>query len=137
MELTENVFMKDPEVCKKVLTKMDEMGVEISIDDFGTGYSSLAYLKQLPIKEIKIDRSFVIDMLEDANNAIIVQTTIDLAHNLGIRVIAEGVESAEVEKELQAMGCDEVQGYYYAKPTDSDTFMKKLKRAVIRPRLVQ
>jgi diguanylate cyclase (GGDEF)-like protein len=136
MELTENVFMKNPEVCKKVLNKMDEMGVEISIDDFGTGYSSLSYLKQLPIKEIKIDRSFVIDMLDDENNAVIVQTTTDLAHNLGIRVIAEGVENAEIEQKLQSMGCDAVQGYYYARPAEPGAFLELLESAEIRPRLV-
>lgn len=134
MELTENVFMKDPEVCKKVLMKMDEMGVEISIDDFGTGYSSLSYLKQLPIKEIKIDRSFVIDMLHDESDAVIVQTTNDLAHNLGIRVIAEGVENEEVEKRLQMMGCDAVQGYFYSRPVNSDTFLEFLKNSQRRPR---
>ena len=113
------------------------MGFEISIDDFGTGYSSLSYLKQLPISEIKIDRSFVIDMLVDESDAVIVQTTTDLAHNLGIRVVAEGVESLEIEKRLQAMGCDSAQGYYYGHPVDADAFKDVLDKAKIRPRLVK
>ncbi len=137
IELTENVFMKDPVVCKKVLNKIDAMGIEISIDDFGTGYSSLSYLKQLPIKEIKIDRSFVMEMLDDENDAVIVQTTIDLAHNLGMRVVAEGVESLEIEKRLQAMGCDSAQGYYYGRPINSDDFIELIKNAKTRPRLVK
>jgi len=137
IELTENVFMKDPVVCKKVLNKIDAMGIEISIDDFGTGYSSLSYLKQLPIKEIKIDRSFVMEMLDDENDAVIVQTTTDLAHNLGMRVVAEGVESLEIEKRLQAMGCDSAQGYYYGRPINSDDFIELIKNAKTRPRLVK
>ncbi len=137
IELTENVFMKDPVVCKKVLNKIDAMDIEISIDDFGTGYSSLSYLKQLPIKEIKIDRSFVIEMLNDDNDAVIVQTTIDLAHNLGMRVIAEGVENQEIEKRLQAMGCDAAQGYYYGRPVNSDKFIELIEKSIVRPRLVK
>lgn len=137
IELTENVFMKDLVICKKVLNKIDDMGIEISIDDFGTGYSSLSYLKQLPIKEIKIDRSFVMEMLDDENDAVIVQTTTDLAHNLGMRVIAEGVENMETENRLQAMGCDAAQGYHYGKPMSADEFIKLIEHAIIRPRLVQ
>jgi EAL domain-containing protein (putative c-di-GMP-specific phosphodiesterase class I) len=129
--------MKDPETCKKVLNRMDKMGIEISIDDFGTGYSSLSYLKQLPIKEIKIDRSFVTEMLNDENDAVIVQTTTDLAHNLGMRVVAEGVENLEIEKRLRAMGCDEAQGYYYSQPVTSDSFIELLASADIKLRLVQ
>ena len=136
-ELTENVFMKDPGVCKKVLRKLDKLGVEISIDDFGTGYSSLSYLKQLPIKEIKIDRSFVMDMLDDENDAVIVQTTTDLAHNLGMRVVAEGVENVEIERRLQAMGCDSAQGFFYARPMNSDDFLAYLTNADLRLRLVR
>ena len=113
------------------------MGIEISIDDFGTGYSSLSYLKQLPIKEIKVDRSFVMEMLEDENDAVIVQTTIDLAHNLGMRVIAEGVENLEIEKTLQAMGCDAAQGYFYGHPVNSDDFINLIDKSIIRPRLVK
>jgi diguanylate cyclase (GGDEF)-like protein len=126
IELTENVFMKDPVNSKKVLNKIDQMGIEISIDDFGTGYSSLSYLKQLPVKEIKIDRSFVKDMLYDENDAVIVQTTTDLAHNLGMRVVAEGVENQEIAKRLKAMGCDAAQGYYYSRPVSAEDFQTLL-----------
>jgi EAL domain-containing protein (putative c-di-GMP-specific phosphodiesterase class I) len=118
--------MKDPVNSKKVLNKIDQMGIEISIDDFGTGYSSLSYLKQLPVKEIKIDRSFVKDMLYDENDAVIVQTTTDLAHNLGMRVVAEGVENQEIAKRLKAMGCDAAQGYYYSRPVSAEDFQTLL-----------
>jgi len=135
IELTENVFMKDPVVCKKVLKKTDDKGIEISIDDFGTGYSSLSYLKQLPIKEIKIDRSFVLEMLADDNDAVIVQTTTDLAHNLGMRVVAEGVESLDIIKRLQAMGCDLAQGYYYSRPVNSSDFIAFIESNNLKPQL--
>lgn len=125
IELTENVFMKDPVNSLKVLNKIDRMGVEISIDDFGTGYSSLSYLKQLPVKEIKIDRSFVMDMLIEENNAVIVRTTADLARNLGMRVIAEGVESREVEEALRLI-CDAAQGFYYSPPVTAEEFLALL-----------
>ncbi len=130
--------MKDPVNSKKVLSKLDQMGVEISIDDFGTGYSSLAYLKQLPVKEIKIDQSFVKDMLTDENDEVIVRTTTDLAHNLGMRVIAEGVESQEVEDMLRCMGCDSAQGYHYSRPVTGDDFLVLLSNpARLRLRLAK
>ena len=96
--------------------ELAQSGVALSIDDFGTGYSSLAYLKLLPVKELKIDRSFVTDMLVDDNDAIIVKSTIDLAHNLGLQVTAEGVETAEMLKRLAHYHCDVAQGYLIAKP---------------------
>jgi len=116
LELTETAVMSDPTHAIIVLRQLYDMGVRISIDDFGTGYSSLSYLKQLPVDEIKIDRSFVMDMEHDGNDAIIVQSTIDLAHNMGLRVIAEGVESQFVLEELSGRSCDLAQGYFMAKP---------------------
>ena len=92
------------------------MGVALSIDDFGTGYSSLSYLKKLPVNAVKIDKSFVINMTTDQNDAQIVRSTIDLAHNLGLKVIAEGVETREVWDRLTVLGCDEAQGYYMSRP---------------------
>src|SRR3712207_7681771 len=92
------------------------MGVGLAIDDFGTGHSSLAYLKRLPVHELKIDRSFVMNMSTDDNDAVIVRSTVDLAHNLGLRVVAEGVESEAVAQTLTALGCDVAQGYHYGRP---------------------
>ncbi|MEJ2554217.1 MAG: EAL domain-containing protein, partial [Gammaproteobacteria bacterium] len=98
------------------LTQLSRMGIGLSIDDFGTGYSSLVYLKQLPVNEIKIDKSFVIDMLENNEDMVIVRSTIDLAHNMGRQVVAEGVESEEVLNILVELGCDMAQGYYISRP---------------------
>jgi diguanylate cyclase len=91
-------------------------GIRLSIDDFGTGYSSLAYLKRLPVNEIKVDRSFVMNMDEDEDDATIVRSTIDLGRNLGLDVVAEGVESAEVWERLRTLGCTAAQGYYLSRP---------------------
>ncbi|MEQ1516820.1 MAG: EAL domain-containing protein, partial [Usitatibacteraceae bacterium] len=92
------------------------MGVGISIDDFGTGYSSLSHLKRLPISALKIDVSFVTSMLSNEQDAVIVESTIALAHNLGLSVVAEGIEDANTDARLRALGCDEGQGYLYARP---------------------
>ena len=119
LELTESVFMKDAERAKKILSDLDEMGVELSIDDFGTGYSSLAYLKQLPVDELKIDKSFVMDMMENENDAAIVKATIELAHAMGMRVVAEGVETELTFLRLETLGCDIIQGFLIAKPMSS------------------
>lgn len=88
--------MIDPECALNILKRLHSMGIRLSIDDFGTGYSSLVYLKKLPVKEIKIDRSFVTDMSSDESDAIIVRSTIDLGHNLGCHIVAEGVETEEI-----------------------------------------
>lgn len=116
LEITESAIMADPTLAMEVLTGLSRMGVGLSIDDFGTGYSSLAYLKRLPVGEIKIDKSFVIGMAADENDAVIVRSTIDLAHNLGLKVIAEGVENQALCEKLTALGCDEAQGYYFSRP---------------------
>ncbi len=116
LELTENLFMKDAERAKQILCVLDEFGIELSIDDFGTGYSSLAYLKQLPMDELKIDRSFVTDMLDNENDEVIVKATIELAHAMDLRVVAEGVENEATLDRLIHMGCDIVQGFIIAKP---------------------
>ncbi len=115
-EITESAVMANPNDGLKILTELDRMGVSLSIDDFGTGYSSLAYLKQLPVDELKIDKSFVLDMHENESDAVIVRSTIDLAHNLGLKVTAEGVETEEAWEQLSALGCDHSQGYFMAKP---------------------
>ena len=102
------------------------MGIQLSVDDFGTGYSSLAYLKQLPMDELKIDRSFVMGMINDKDDAIIVRATIDLAHNLGLRVVGEGVESEEIMNKLKLYECDLAQGYGICKPLPANEFLQWL-----------
>lgn len=123
LEITESAVMHDPERSLEILTKIDSMGVQLSIDDFGTGYSSLSYLKQLPVKQLKIDRSFVSDMMEDHDDAMIVRSTIDLAHNLGLDTVAEGVETEVVLNRLKEMNCDQAQGYLISRPLSSDDFL--------------
>lgn len=115
MEITESAVMANPKNAIEILTELDMMGVKLAIDDFGTGYSSLGYLKKLPVDELKIDKSFVMNMTTDDNDAIIVRSTIDLAHNLGLKVIAEGVESQEVWDLLEILRCDMAQGYFIEK----------------------
>ena len=123
-EITESDVMHDPIKAREVLTTLSEMGVELAVDDYGTGFSSLAYLKVLPVKCLKIDKSFVIDMFDDENDAIIVHSTIELAHNLGLTVVAEGVETEQLLDKLRQLGCDYAQGYLISKPKNSSEFIK-------------
>lgn len=116
IEITENVLMVDIERGAKAIKRLRDLGVNVTIDDFGTGYSSLAYLKKLPIHSIKIDKSFVMNMADDDNDAVIVRSTIDLAHNLGYLVVAEGVENLDSLNLLAVLGCDHAQGYHIAYP---------------------
>ncbi len=120
LEITESSIMDDPVRAQNTLEGLHAMGVELSIDDFGTGYSSLAYLKRLPVHELKIDKSFVMNMERDADDAKIVRSTIDLGHNMGLRVVAEGVESEAVWNILARMGCDQGQGYFMSRPIAAD-----------------
>ena len=122
LEITESAIMDDPVRAQHTLESLHAMGAELSIDDFGTGYSSLAYLKQLPVDELKIDKSFVMNMEHDANDAKIVRSTIDLGHNLGLRVVAEGIESEQAWALLAHMGCDSGQGYFMSRPIPADEF---------------
>jgi len=115
-EITEGSIIKDPDRALEILTRLADMGIKISIDDFGTGYSSLAYLKKLPASELKIDKSFVQDMLNNENDEVIVRSTIDLAHNMDLKVVAEGAEEKETVAHLRTLGCDIIQGYYFSKP---------------------
>ena len=121
--------MTDPAHALEVLSRLSAMGLKLSIDDFGTGYSSLSYLKKLPVDAIKIDKSFVIGMVQDVNDAAIVRTSIDLAHNLGMEVIAEGVESEEALERLIQLGCDTVQGHYISRPLSADELEQWLKQS--------
>jgi EAL domain-containing protein (putative c-di-GMP-specific phosphodiesterase class I) len=138
LEITESGAMSNPGHSQVVLEHLASMGITLSIDDFGTGLSSLAYLKRLPVHELKIDKSFVMDMEDDASDEMIVQSTIDLGHNLGLKVVAEGVENLTVLDMLRRAGCDKVQGYHYSRPLDNDSFMKWLGGHYpgIRPALV-
>lgn len=120
LEITESAIMEDPVRAQQTLEGLHAMGVDLSIDDFGTGYSSLAYLKRLPVQELKIDKSFVMSMERDADDTKIVRSTIDLGHNMGLRVVAEGVENAAVWDLLAAMGCDQGQGYFMSRPIPSE-----------------
>jgi EAL domain-containing protein (putative c-di-GMP-specific phosphodiesterase class I) len=118
LEITESTIMADRRRAQTILSRLSKMGVRLSIDDFGTGYSSLAYLQELPVDAIKIDKSFVMEMENDSGNATIVQSTVDLGHNLGLEVVAEGVESVENYNVLAELGCDYAQGYFLSKPLD-------------------
>jgi diguanylate cyclase (GGDEF)-like protein len=122
VEVTENALMADRDRSHQVLTRLRELGARVSIDDFGTGYSSLSYLKHVPADEIKIDKSFVMNMLADEADGRIVEQVVALGHSFGLEVVAEGVESAEIEARLCAIGCDYVQGFHYAKPLAPQDF---------------
>jgi diguanylate cyclase (GGDEF)-like protein len=125
-EITESSIMTDPIRVLVIVERLRSMGFQLSIDDFGTGYSSLAYLKKLPVSELKIDQSFVMDMLASENDVVIVRATIDLAHNLGLKVTAEGVENAEALEMLKRFGCDIGQGYFFSRPMPIDELEKWL-----------
>ena len=129
LEITESAVMSDPAEALEVLQILDKMGVSLSIDDFGTGYSSLAYLTKLPVGEIKIDKSFVLEMVLEKHAAVIVRSTIELGHNLGKKVVAEGVETEEVWNLLTVLGCDTAQGYYMSKPLPADKLMQWLRES--------
>ncbi|MBI2214858.1 MAG: EAL domain-containing protein [Acidobacteria bacterium] len=119
LEITESSMMSEPDRVISMLEKVHAMGVHLSLDDFGTGFSSLAYLRRLPVDEIKIDKSFVKEMTRNASDAEIVRATIDLAHNLGRQVVAEGIEDADTWAMLRELGCDLGQGYFLSKPLPS------------------
>jgi len=122
LEVTESAIMEDPAHALASLQALHEMGVRLSIDDFGTGYSSLAYLKKLPVQELKIDRSFVMNLDADDNDLNIVRSTIVMAHHMGLTVVAEGVETESVAAKLRMLGCDGAQGYLFGRPLAADEF---------------
>jgi len=136
LEITESSIMSDPERSMDIILRLHEMGYKLSIDDFGTGYSSLAYLKKMPLTELKIDKSFVIDMLQNENDAVIVRATINLAHNLGLQVTAEGVETQQAMELLNDYDCDIAQGYLFSKPValeDFNQWMKNYRSGFVNP----
>ena len=123
LEITETTIMADQDRAKEILDRLSEMDIRISIDDFGTGYSSLAYLKKLPVSEIKIDKSFVLEMDTVENDAVIVHATIQLGKNLSLHVVAEGVETEASMNKLDELGCDTLQGFFISKPLEAANFM--------------
>ena len=140
LEITESSSLSDSPRAIEIVERLSKLGVSLSIDDFGTGYSSLGYLKRLPFKELKIDKSFVRDMAEDDNNYAIVRSTIDLGRNLGLRVVAEGVETSEVWSRLSLLGCDVGQGYFVSRPLPAAhvaSWIKAYGSGVFDPELVQ
>ena len=124
MEVTESVMMTTPEKSIDILNQLDKLSVEIAVDDFGTGYSSLTYLKRLPLSKLKIDKSFIMDMIDDDDDGLIVRSTIELAHNLGMQVVAEGIENKEALELLNVMGCELGQGYFIKKPVPENKFQE-------------
>jgi diguanylate cyclase (GGDEF)-like protein len=127
LEITEGSVMRDPAGSVRALQRLADLGVGLSIDDFGTGYSSLAYLKRLPVDEVKIDRSFVMDLSCDHDDLVIVAATVRLAHDLGLQVVAEGVEHAVAYAALRRLGCDRAQGYLLSRPLPLDDFGRWLR----------
>jgi EAL domain-containing protein (putative c-di-GMP-specific phosphodiesterase class I) len=122
LEITESAFMADPVRAHRLLSELAVLGVKLAVDDFGTGYSSLAYLKNLPVDQLKIDQSFVLHMNEDTDDAVIVRSVIDLGHNLGLATVAEGVEDLDAWRQLTDLGCDSAQGYLLARPMPASAF---------------
>lgn len=129
VEVTETAMMTDPAYAKAQLKNLDALGICISIDDFGTGYSSLGHLRHLPVDEIKIDKSFVMDMITNDDDASIVRATVGLAHDLNLKVVAEGVENEEILSQLRKMDCDIAQGYHIARPMPAAEFVAMLDEA--------
>jgi diguanylate cyclase (GGDEF)-like protein len=134
LEITESTILADPFRVRHVLDRLNELGLRLAIDDFGTGYSSLAYLKKLPVGTIKIDRSFVMDMIESASDAAIVRSTIDLGRNLGLAVVAEGVETEAMWDALREQGCTLAQGYLIGKPVPAEELAELLEERGVRVR---
>jgi diguanylate cyclase (GGDEF)-like protein len=130
LELTESSVMADPHRSLNVLDQLHALGIRLAIDDFGTGYSSLAYLKRLPVAELKIDKSFVLHMTTDNDDTMIVRSTIDLAHNLGLEIVAEGVEDKDTSQLLRELGCNAIQGYHLTRPLDANDMTNWLRNRV-------
>jgi len=125
LEITESSFMENPQRALHTLGRLRALGIRLSIDDFGTGFSSLAYLRKLRVHEIKVDRTFIAAM-EDSDDMVIVRSTIELAHNLGLQVVAEGIEDEKSLARLRAMGCDEAQGFFMSRPLPEERLLEWL-----------
>ena len=134
-EITESAIMREPEQSLKVLNRLRDFGISLSVDDFGTGYSSLAHLKRLPVQELKIDQSFVRDLDETSEDAVIVRSTIEMSHNLGLKVVAEGVEYEHSLRLLERWHCDTAQGYLISRPLNAIAFEAWISQAQLPPRM--
>jgi EAL domain-containing protein (putative c-di-GMP-specific phosphodiesterase class I) len=134
-ELTESALMTNPDIALATLTHLKDLGVTLYIDDFGTGYSGLSYLQRLPVDAIKIDQSFVMPMVASTDSEVIVRSTIELGHNLGLKVVAEGVESIAIWEHLASLGCDAAQGYLISKPMPAEQFPAWEREWMLRPHL--
>jgi EAL domain-containing protein (putative c-di-GMP-specific phosphodiesterase class I) len=128
LEITESHLMQDPHHAIRIMRSLREAGMSIAIDDFGTGYSSLAYLTRFPVAALKIDRSFVSDVKDDAQDAAIVRTIIEMAHTLGFTVVAEGIENEYQAEYLRAHGCEQAQGFLFARPMPAEDFAVRLSK---------
>ena len=126
LEITESAALANPERAVAAMERLVALGLRLSIDDYGTGQSTLSYLKRLPASEIKIDKSFITDLVDTRNDQILVRSTIDLAHELGFKVVAEGIEDAACMALLATMGCDTAQGWHIGKPVAADLFAAML-----------
>ena len=122
LEITESVIMIDPKRAREVLLALRALGLRIAVDDYGTGYCALAYLRDLPIDELKIDRSFIARITTDRRSGAIVRSTIELAHALGLKVVAEGIEDQEALAAVAAFGCDFAQGFHFSRPVPAEAF---------------
>lgn len=136
IELTESAFIDDPDRARKIMDSLKSLDICLAMDDFGTGYSNLAYLQQLPLDVLKIDRSFVTDMIQDPDKRSIVSAVLSLANSLGMRTTAEGIETRELSAVLKGLGCSYGQGYYYAKPLDSNSAYEFLASEEIKTKLL-
>ena len=132
LELTESTVMGESQRSLAVLEGLHELGVSLSVDDFGTGYSSLSHLRNLPVTELKIDKSFVMTMTVNDQDAVIVRALVELGRSLGLRTVAEGVESADAQEMLRNYGCDEGQGYLFSRPVPATQFRAWLARQPVR-----
>jgi EAL domain-containing protein (putative c-di-GMP-specific phosphodiesterase class I) len=133
LEVTENAFMQDVSHAIILLECMRDLGIKVSIDDFGTGYSSLEQIKRLPVDELKIDQTFLTNIPGEAVDTAIVRSTIELAHNLGLKVVAEGVRTAEALRWLAAQGCEQAKGFYISKPLSADALIVWMQSRLATP----
>ena len=128
LEITESMILSDPQRALVTVEGLSEIGVRFAVDDFGTGHSTLSNLRRLPVHELKIDRSFVTPMLNEASDGVIVRSTVDLGHALGLKVVAEGVEDPVTLARLREIGCDRAQGHHFSKPVPPIEFMRWISR---------
>ena len=132
--MTESSLVENIDVAGDILNKIVSAGIKVALDDFGNGFSSLGYIKTLPIDTLKIDRAFIADIRNSHDDAVIVDSTISLAHNLGMRVVAEGIETKEQLVHLKTAGCDEVQGYYFSRPVSAEQIQALLRKEILAPK---